>query len=284
MTEKDAFLIIAHNEFDVLQRLLSMLDYEEHDVFIHLDRKISRLPILKVSYANLFILEDRIDVRWGHVSQIEVMLKIFGEANQQGKYRYLHLISGVHIPIQPLRLIQEYYEQRKGYSLLNQMQTSEGEIDIKLRKYSFFLKGFMSNSRSSRSIHQLFWKVGHKIQSVFRTKKRVFTNVLKASSWMSLTQEAAAYLVSNRGRILKKYSYTLCGDEFFVATELNNSHLREKVLFDDKLLKCEFVGAGPRVYTLADFENIVASDCLFARKFSHEHMDVVHKIEKILKE
>mgnify|MGYP000904237774 CR=1 FL=1 len=35
---KHAFLIIAHNEYPVLEVLLSMLDDERNDIYLHIDR------------------------------------------------------------------------------------------------------------------------------------------------------------------------------------------------------------------------------------------------------
>lgn len=35
---KHAFLIIAHNEYPVLEVLLSMLDDERNDIYLHIDK------------------------------------------------------------------------------------------------------------------------------------------------------------------------------------------------------------------------------------------------------
>ena len=36
---KHAFLIIAHNEYPVLEVLLSMLDDERNDIYLHIDNR-----------------------------------------------------------------------------------------------------------------------------------------------------------------------------------------------------------------------------------------------------
>jgi len=44
-------------------------------------------------------------------------------------------------------------------------------------------------------------------------------------------------------------------------------------------LKCDFGGgSNPRIYRLEDYDELMSSDCLFARKFSHVGMDLVDKI------
>lgn len=36
---RHAFLLIAHNEFQLLKVLLSMLDDKRNDIFLHIDKK-----------------------------------------------------------------------------------------------------------------------------------------------------------------------------------------------------------------------------------------------------
>jgi hypothetical protein len=71
---KHAYLIIAHHEFDILNMLIQAIDDERNDIFIHFDKKVRNCPSLTTHYSNLYILEKRIDIRWGHCSQIEAEL------------------------------------------------------------------------------------------------------------------------------------------------------------------------------------------------------------------
>ena len=38
--KRHAFLIIAHNEFGVLQRLVDAIDDPRNDIYIHFDKKV----------------------------------------------------------------------------------------------------------------------------------------------------------------------------------------------------------------------------------------------------
>lgn len=85
--------------------------------------------------------------------------------------------------------------------------------------------------------------------------------------------------IADKKEVLKKYRFTLCADEFFIPSELERSYLRENIYYYDKLLKCDFEGrSNPRTYYMADYEELLHSECLFARKFSSEDMEVVFKI------
>src|SRR5574344_2790870 len=95
---KHAYLIIAHNEFDVLQQLIAALDHERNDIYLHIDKKVKSIPSMSVRYAKLFVVDQRVDVRWGDVSQIESEYVLFEQAfdNPENYTRYI-LISGTHL-------------------------------------------------------------------------------------------------------------------------------------------------------------------------------------------
>ena len=69
---KHAYLIIAHHEPEILRLLVNALDDDRNDIYIHFDKKYQVPPNLEVQHSSLFILEKRIDVRWGDCSQINV--------------------------------------------------------------------------------------------------------------------------------------------------------------------------------------------------------------------
>ena len=68
---KHAYLILAHNEPELLSLLIGRLDDARNDIYIHFDRKLTLLPDVKTQHAGLYILKDRVDVRWADVSMIE---------------------------------------------------------------------------------------------------------------------------------------------------------------------------------------------------------------------
>ena len=85
---KHAFLIMAHNNLEILQTLVSMLDDERNDIFLHIDLKSNMLANhpMSTSKARLFVLEHRVDVRWGNLSQIRTEYALREEALKHGSY------------------------------------------------------------------------------------------------------------------------------------------------------------------------------------------------------
>ena len=56
---KHAYLILAHNEFWLLQTLIGCLDDPRNDIYVHIDQKVAVLPELHTSQAGLKMIEDR---------------------------------------------------------------------------------------------------------------------------------------------------------------------------------------------------------------------------------
>lgn len=73
---KHAFLIIAHNEYPVLEVLLSMLDDERNDIYLHIDKRATELfqqiKKVKMQKAGFYLIENPIEVYWGDISQVQV--------------------------------------------------------------------------------------------------------------------------------------------------------------------------------------------------------------------
>ena len=107
---RHAWLIIAHNEFGILQKLVSMLDDERSDFYVHIDKKVAVLPELHVEKGRLTFLQKRINVSWGTVSQIRTELLLLDTALKNGPYAHYHILSGTHLPLRPVGELLDYYD------------------------------------------------------------------------------------------------------------------------------------------------------------------------------
>ena len=110
---KHAYLIIAHNEPNILKTLLLMLDDERNDVYLHVDARavelFNQFKDFQLKRGKLIILQNRIAVHWGDLSQVEVEYLLFEAALQNGPYAYYHLLSGVDLPIKTQNYIHEFF-------------------------------------------------------------------------------------------------------------------------------------------------------------------------------
>lgn len=68
-----AYLIMAHCNQWQLEQLLRCLDYEDNDIYIHLDSKFKTVNIdglKKICKKSRMYMTKRTDVRWGVVSNL----------------------------------------------------------------------------------------------------------------------------------------------------------------------------------------------------------------------
>lgn len=277
---KHAYLILAHHEFDILQKLVTALDDERNDIYIHVDKKVQVLPAIVAVKSRLEVLAARVDIRWGHVSQIHGEYGLFEAAYCSGQvYDYYHLISGVHLPLFGQDYIHDFFAGLQGKQLFMPMHTSDFQADLKLNRYNFFTKTFAHKNKAVARISQLLWGRIHAVQRLIhirRFKKQLTYGY--ASNWVSVTPQAVSYLLADKRAILNKYRYTFCADEFFIPTELLQSGHVWDIHYEKRMLLHEVDHANAKTYTRKDYDLIQASGCLFARKFSALHMDLVERI------
>lgn len=145
---KHAYLIIAHHEFEILKKLVQAIDDERNDIYIHIDKKVKFLPFVRTSQSNLMILTNRVDVRWGDLSQLRAEYALLEAAYKQNRqYAYYHILSGVHLPLYPQKYIHAFFDNQQHKDVLQPMGTSDEEILLKIRRYNLFVRHFQNPNR-----------------------------------------------------------------------------------------------------------------------------------------
>lgn len=263
-----AWLIIAHNEFGILQKLVSAIDYPQCDVFIHFDRKVSVLPTILVKKARLFILSERVDVRWGSVSQIQCELTLLKEAHKQRAYDFYHIISGTTLPLKTWEQMNAFFEAHRESSVFTPIHKDlPYQEKLKVRRINLFLKHYSEKGFRGR-ICQFLWKSGIALQRIFGFEVNKDIDFYKASNWLSLTEEVVSFLLSRESEILKTYRHSFCGDEYFIPTELMASPLQNKICSDEHYLLHNITRSNASVFALEDLPSLRETGYLFARKFT----------------
>lgn len=283
---KHAYLIIAHTDFKILETLLGVLDYTGNDIFVHIDLKVNYTIkyIPKISSIRTIPDEKRVNVRWGTDSQIHCELALYKYATQFGPYDYYHLISGVDLPIKSQAYIHNFFEQNKGKEFLGLMQNA-WRTEKKIMYYHFFI------SRPYPKSWKYFIHVGLvALQQILHMKRSDmgWKVLAKGANWSSLTHAAVEYILSQEEMIRKRFRYTMACDEVYKQTILINSPFADKLYcktdeYKGCLRMVDWKRGNPYVWSMEDFEEIINSDKLFARKFSSEKMDVVNALRIYLK-
>lgn len=123
MTQKllrHAYLIMAHNNFEILEKQVLLLDSPNADFYIHVDKKAGAFPaeaLAALPQHSKIVFTDRTDVHWGGYSQIACELLLL-KAAFPGEYDYYHLLSGVDMPIKPRKQIEGFFQMHSGKEFL----------------------------------------------------------------------------------------------------------------------------------------------------------------------
>ena len=267
---KHAFLILAHNAFDLLQLLVSRLDDVRNDIFVHIDKKVTQLPELHTQKANLFMLDKRIDVRWGDWTVVEAEYALFEAAVAKGPYQYYHLLSGVDLPVKSQDYIHDFFDRNPGKEFIGYTLTEiTPEMVRKVQRWHLFPEDFRNQSVMKRVLRAGYIRV-QELLGIYRNKDVDFK---KGSQWVSVTDDMARYFLSHRAWAEKVFSHSFCSDEMVFQT------LGWEPPFRDRLYNTEADGAGCMRaigwrdgqlidWTPEDLPRLEASDALFARKFN----------------
>ncbi len=286
---KFAYLILAHGSFGLFKELLKVLDSPDNDIYVHIDQKVGDMdysPFLQiVKHSRLVFITNRVDVVWGNVSIVEATLNLLAEAIK-GEYDYYHLLSGVDFPIKSQSYIQSFFKAHAGKEFVGFSKALTSR-DMAYRTRYHLIKGRVNNlPRIIRLLNGLFLRLQlllH-ISSVSAAQ-----NVKGGAEWFSITHALAKDLVSQTAIILKRYKYSLIPDEMFLQTYLSEHHDMDKVLdADDEFASCcrniDWQRGQPYVWQEGDYDELVESKYLWARKFSEDNMDLIRRITKYISE
>lgn len=287
---KHAYLILAHNNYYILERLIKLLDDERNDIFIHVDKKIDGFDeqyfLSQVKKSSLHFIQPRVDVKWGHVTFVEAEFLLFRRAYEHGQYSYYHLISGVDLPIKSQDYIHRFFEQNAGKELLGISTDSKKDVEYKVTKVhvstSFYKLNILWLRKILFLIDRSFAFAQHLIgYNVVKLDKDF--SLSKGPNWVSVTQDFVEYLLTKEQECLRIYKHSVCPDEIFIHTVLHNSPFRDKLYnVDDEYKGCmrliDWKRGNPYIFRKSDFQELMSSDRLFARKFDEKDLVIVNMI------
>lgn len=277
--QKHAYLIMAHNEPYILERLVKLLDDKRNDLYIHIDKKNKNIDKVKI---NSFVKKSKVyftkslDVRWGSSRQIDCELLLLEEATSRGNYGYYHLLSGVDFPLKTQDEIHSFFEKNNGKEFVCFCDFSSirsGVID-RIKYYHLFTNNLRSSKKInlSQKLHSLFLKI-QKLLKFNRIKEK--ENSFKyGANWFSITDDLARYVLENKKYIKKTFRYTLCADELFLQTLVFNSKFYDKLYlkaddgYSQIMRYVDWKRGNPYTFKLEDYDELMKSGMFFARKFS----------------
>jgi hypothetical protein len=274
---------MAHNEFELLQILVSCLDDSRNDLFVHIDRKVNALPSLHVTKAGLLMLEERVDVRWGDVSVVEAEYALFEAAVKKGPYQYYHLLSGADLPIKSQDDIHKFFDVHSGKEFIGYtLTTITPEVIRKVQRWHLFPKCFRSKSMVVRIPRALFLR----IQEWLGIKRNLGIDFKKGTQWVSITDGLVRYVINHKEWAFKTFSHTFCSDEIFVHTLCWQSTFRENIFNTERdadgcMRAIKWNNGCLSDWQADDLNSLKLSSALFARKFNSTDMSFINSVLKL---
>ena len=284
---RHAYLIIAHDQFGQLAKLLHMLDDGRNDIYLHIDSKAGDFPEGKLrdaaGRAGVFFTE-RTSVTWGSYSQINSELVLL-KAALPGRYDYYHLLSGADLPLKPQWEIHQFFDGNQGKEFVDfEGPVFRKEKEVLLKYYYFFQEKVGGRSRWLDALDQL--SIGAQRLLGVNRLRRVQLTLQKGANWFSITHGLASYVVGQEPLIRRMFAHTKCCDEVFLQTLVWNSPFRDR-LYDQSFAEpwkgfmryIDWERGAPYTFRLCDFDELAGSPCMFARKFDSRVDEAV--IDKI---
>ena len=278
---RHAFLIMAHTQKDLLARLLKRLDNERVDIYLHLDRKspLSAGDLPELMHSRLF-LTRRISVTWGAFSTIKAEMILLQHACENGSYSYYHYISGQDYPLCGTEEILRSYDETPE---VNYISYKDDETARHLDRLALWYP-FQEKVGRDGGLLYYVQRALNKIQVMLKLFRKIPEEVGFGSAFFDITGAFACWMVKNWPAWKKTYRNTFCADEMFFQT-LFRIYQKENGLSDSALCSQTCSDAGtidkaekaikraidwkrgnPYVWTGADFDLLISSGCLFARK------------------
>lgn len=283
---KHAFLIMAHKNFKQLGILVKLLDHPENDIYVHIDLKADfsesdAAELTKNAHYSRIIFVPRMNVSWGGYSQIGLELLLLQEAIRS-QHDYYHLLSGQDLPIVSQTSIDDFFTRHRGAEFIGILEDQRRNTlsDITKERYSLYHPFQERLGRKDLLDERLLIPIQRRLR-VDRVK-RCKTFFAKGANWFSITDSFAHYVVQQKSWISKTFSNTQCCDEVFLQTLLINSPFIDKLYIghdgkdNNSIMRyIDWTHGNPYVFRSSDYDRVMSSGMLFARKFDEQVDDAI---------
>lgn len=291
-----AYLILAHNNPEHLNRLIQALQSPHAYFYVHVDKKTDIGIYKKITGKNVVFCSERIDCVWGNISLVDASLVLVKSALAEVRpFDYFVLLSGACYPVQPREYIESFFNTHKGGEFIEAFALPNFEHGKKLERLSRYWI-----TRGGR-LDGIKWRLQKFINSFFPERDYVKhlngAQAMAGSQWWALSHEAVKHVVGFIADNPGFYSFckhTDCPDEFVFQTILWNSRFGEKISHSLTFTHWEKNKSGPeeidasympvlkKRMVLDSQENNCPNEkkeVLFARKFSDRSGPVLDLVD-----
>lgn len=270
-----AVVILAHSRPEQLERLVSRVRPMADAVAIHIStaaEDVYRDAQGRLAHDDrVAFVEERYRCRWGQQSIVEATLAGLRQVRTMGRFDRIVLLSGQDYPVRPVQEIRAFFEAHPDEQFMelfrldqpNWFETQGGPYGAmrRIRNWHFFYRS--------------------RIHVDFPLPRRLPAGLAPhgGSQWWALTGDCVDHvldMVAAHPELHRYFRHTFIPDETFFQTIVGSSPFGGSN-YGSPLRYVDWTNPNPtppRTLTIEDFDKVVASDALFARK-----MDPVRSAE-----
>lgn len=289
---KQAVLITAYKNIGHLQEIINFFD-DEFEIYIHLDKKST------ITEDELYGLKDnphvkhisrKYNVNWGGFNHLKSILHLCEIAMKSKDVFYFHLISGHDFPIKRLKEFKNFFQDNQDsqfidvFSIPAARWSGNGGMN-RLEYYNLY--DFFNAKIDKQHVSILRLLIIQKKLGFKRSYPSKMPKLYGGSTWWSLNRGCLSYVLNytkNNRRILNRFKFTLCSEEFYFPTIIMNSPF----LFKVKGSNLRYIdwsnrnGNYPAILDESDYNKLITSEAFFARKFEPVYSNAL--LQKIREE
>ena len=269
------FVILSHSETPQLARLISSLNknYFFPPIVIHHDFSQSRLSLSSEEMGdNVSVVKPHYPTRWSHISIVDSFLTALEMLFDQQAPDWFTLLSAACYPV------------AKGTHVLRELENSAYDAYVEHHNISAGILSTRSESTPRTPKEIWFDECRTRYISTVRSPNLPFTNDFNCyvgEHWFTGNSKAAKALVASRrerNELFYHYSAVFCPEESYYQTVLANRQDLKLCGDNKRYADWSLGGSHPKELTENDLQDVLKSNCHFARKFA------AYRSENIIKD
>jgi hypothetical protein len=271
-----AIMMLVHKNQEQAQRLIDHLS-TDFDIYVHIDKR-SKISIAKSE--NVFVYKKYKSYH-GSFNQTFTTLFLLREAFKTGYNRYI-LISAQDLPlVSNSRIINFFANNNREYLEIKKIPTPDGWPPMD-RLISYYPNNIIRDNSGFFTV--FLYRFQRKILYIWgKFRPRIIDyDFYGGCNWTNYTHSCVAkifeYLEKNK-QYLNRFKWTHCSDEIFFQTLVYQLPGLEIISDALRYIDWDSGPERPRILRTEDYDKMITSDALFARKFDPDvDCDIIEKI------
>lgn len=305
---RNAFLIIAHTNFDQVIQMMQSLDSMNSDFFIHINKTVmdfSQEKFCTNIHQSKVVFVNRHEIFWGGAGILIASLELIKTALNTGHYDYFHLLTGADLPIKRKSSLDFFLEQNLFMNKNGQLKTNYISANpnilpktrARVEQFNIGVEHWQDVCVFKRE----FWKKLNRVlyygQTVLKIDRLKKCNMQLAygSPWWSISDEFASFVTENEDFLKTQFAkkWMFGADEFAIQTLFYNSQYADTAYLPERgysanLREIDFErgnGLGsPYIWRSYDFEQLMRTNNFFGRKFNQQvDQEIVKRVLEFIK-